>query len=148
VSLDPHLETTAPGAWVYNNILEPLVIFELRSDPLKHNLYTGSWLTVNVDADATLFARYHSKQIPPVGWNNFRYANPRVDALVEQGRRSVNQAERERLYGEAQDVIAMEIPQIPIYNTRETVVTRAYVKGYVIHPIEYNLGLSQVWLDK
>jgi len=21
VSLDPHLETTAPGAWVYNNIL-------------------------------------------------------------------------------------------------------------------------------
>src|SRR5215831_9624830 len=28
VSLDPHLETTAPGAWVYNNILEPLVIFD------------------------------------------------------------------------------------------------------------------------
>ena len=28
VSLDPHLETTGPGAWVYNNILEPLVIFD------------------------------------------------------------------------------------------------------------------------
>ena len=25
VSLDPHLETTAPGAWVYFNMLEPLV---------------------------------------------------------------------------------------------------------------------------
>jgi hypothetical protein len=38
--------------------------------------------------------------------------------------------------------------QVPIYNTRETVVTRAHVKGFVIHPIEYNLGLSRVWLDR
>ena len=138
VGIETRIET---GEWA-------TVFTQLRSDPFKHNLYTGSWLTVNVDADATLFARYHSKQIPPVGWNNFRYANPRVDALVEQARRSVNQAERERLYGEAQDVIVKEIPQIPIYNTRETVVARAFVKGFVIHPIEYNLGLAKVWLDK
>ena len=25
VALDPHLETTAPGSWVYSNILEPLI---------------------------------------------------------------------------------------------------------------------------
>jgi peptide/nickel transport system substrate-binding protein len=138
VGIEAKIET---GEWAS-------VFTQLRSDPLKHHLYTGSWLTVNVDADATLFARYHSKQTPPGGWNNYRYANPRVDALVEQARRSVNQAERERLYGEAQDVIAREMVQVPIYNTRETVVTRAYVKGYVVHPIEYNLGLSRVWLDR
>jgi peptide/nickel transport system substrate-binding protein len=138
VGIETKIET---GEWA-------AVFTQLRSDPFRHNLYTGSWLTVNVDADATLFTRYHSKQIPPVGWNNFRYANPRVDALVEQARRSLNQAERERLYGEAQDMIVKEIVQIPIYNTRETVVTRASVKGFVIHPIEYNLGLAKVWLDK
>jgi peptide/nickel transport system substrate-binding protein len=138
VGIETKIET---GEWAS-------VFTQLRSDPLKHHLYTGSWLTVNVDADATLFARYHSKQTPPVGWNNYRYANPRVDALVEQARRSVNQAERERLYGEAQDLIAREMVQVPIYNTRETVVTRAHVKGFVIHPIEYNLGLSRVWLDR
>jgi peptide/nickel transport system substrate-binding protein len=124
------------------------VFTQARSDPFKHHLYTSSWLTVNLDADATLFTRYHSKQVPPTGWNNFRYANPRVDALVEQARRSVNQGERERLYGDAQEIILKEPVQIPIYNTRETVVTRAYVKGFVLHPIEYNLGLSKVWLDK
>jgi ABC-type transport system substrate-binding protein len=71
-----------------------------------------------------------------------------MDTLVEQARRSVDQSERERLYGEAQDLLVKEMVQIPIYNTRETVVTRAYVKGFVLHPIEYNLGLSKVWLDK
>ena len=28
VSLDPHTETTAPGAWVYYNILEPLIYLD------------------------------------------------------------------------------------------------------------------------
>jgi peptide/nickel transport system substrate-binding protein len=124
------------------------VFTQLRSDPFKYHLFTGAWLTVNGDADATIFPRYHSRQVPPVGWNNFRYANPRMDALAEQARRSVNQAERERLYGEAQDLLAREMVQIPTYTTRETVVTRAAVKGFVIHPIEYNLGLAGTWLDR
>jgi peptide/nickel transport system substrate-binding protein len=138
VGIETKIET---GEWA-------AVFTKVRSDPFPHHLYTSSWLTVNLDADATLRARYHSKQTPPTGWNNFRYANPKVDALVEQARRSVNQGERERLYSEAQDIIVKEMVQIPIYNTRETIVTRAYVKGFVIHPIEYNLGLPRVWLDK
>jgi peptide/nickel transport system substrate-binding protein len=124
------------------------VFTHLRSAGMKHHLYTGAWLTVNGDADATMFPRYHSTQVPPGGWNNFRYANPKLDALVDQARRSVNQAERERLYGEAQDLLLREMVQIPTYNTRETVVTRAHVKGFVIHPIEYNLSLARTWLDK
>src|SRR4029450_12642932 len=124
------------------------VFTQIRSDPLKHHLYTGAWLTVNGDADFTLFTRYHSKQLPPVGWNNYRYANPRVDALVEQARRSLNQDERERLYGDAQDIIVKEMVEIPVYNTQETMVTRAFVKGFVPHPVEDNLGLWKTWLDK
>jgi hypothetical protein len=27
-------------------------------------------------------------------------------------------------------------------------VTRAAVKGFVMHPVEYNLGLWKVWLDR
>lgn len=38
--------------------------------------------------------------------------------------------------------------EIPISNTLETVVICAYVKGFVVHPIEYNLGLARVWLDR
>jgi peptide/nickel transport system substrate-binding protein len=74
--------------------------------------------------------------------------NPKVDALVEQARRSLNQTEREKLYGEVQDIVAKEMVWIPVYTTKEIVVTRSAVKGFQIHPVEYNLTLSKTWIDK
>ena len=62
--------------------------------------------------------------------------------------RSMNQAEREKLYGETQDILAKEMVWIPVYNTKEIVVTRASVKGFTVHPVEYNLWLGKTWLDK
>src|SRR5204862_434195 len=72
----------------------------------------------------------------------------RDGTLVEQARRSLNQGERERLYGEAQDLLAKEMVWIPIYNTMESVATRASVKGFGVHPVEYFLPLGKVWLDR
>ena len=86
--------------------------------------------------------------MPPTGWNTSRYANARVDTLVEQARRSLNQSEREKLYAEVQDIVAKEMVWIPVYTTKEIIVTRAAVKGFRIHPVEYNLGLWKTWVDK
>jgi len=72
----------------------------------------------------------------------------RVDTLVEQARRSLNQTEREKLYGEVQDILAREMVWIPGYTTKEIIATRAGVKGFTIHPVEYNLALWKTWLDK
>ena len=47
-----------------------------------------------------------------------------------------------------QDILAKEMVLAPVYNTKEIVVTRADVKGFVIHPVEYNLGLWKTWIDK
>ncbi|HEV8674427.1 MAG TPA: ABC transporter substrate-binding protein [Methylomirabilota bacterium] len=113
----------------------------------RHN-WTFGWVTTNADADYSLFSLFHSQQVRPTGWNRAHYANPRVDALLEQARRSLNQGEREKLYGEVQDILAKEPVWIPIYNTKEIVLTKASVKGFTIHPIEYNLGLGKTWLDK
>jgi ABC-type transport system substrate-binding protein len=111
--------------------------------PRPEPQWTFGWATTNADADY-LFAPTAS--VPPTGWNTSRYANPKVDALVEQARRSLNQTEREKLYGEVQDILAKEMVWIRI--TKEIIITRASVKGFVIHPVEYNLGLWKTWLDK
>jgi peptide/nickel transport system substrate-binding protein len=130
-------------------ILEWGAVFQqVRSNPFNHHLFTLGWVTSNADADYSLYPLFHSKQVPPTGWNTSRYANPRVDALVEQARRSLNQTEREKLYGEVQDILAKEMVWIPVYTTKEIIVTRAGVKGFSIHPIEYNLGLRKTWVDK
>jgi peptide/nickel transport system substrate-binding protein len=124
------------------------VFKEVRGETLGRHLFTLGWVTTNADADYSLFTLFHSKQAPPTGWNTSRYANARVDTLVEQARRSLNQTEREKLYGEVQDILAKEMVWIPVYNTKEIVVTRANVKGFTVHPVEYNLWLGKTWLDK
>jgi peptide/nickel transport system substrate-binding protein len=111
-------------------------------------MFTLGWVTSNADADYSLYALFHSKQVPPTGWNTSRYVNPRVDTLVEQARRSLNQTEREKLYGEVQDILGKEMVWIPVYTTKEIIVSRAGVKGFQIHPVEYNLTLSKTWIDK
>jgi peptide/nickel transport system substrate-binding protein len=124
------------------------VFKEVRGDTLGRHLFTLGWVTTNADADYSLYALFHSRQVPPTGWNTSRYANPRVDTLVEQARRSLNQPEREKLYGEVQDIVAREMVWVPVYNTKEIVVTRAHVKGFQVHPVEYNLGLWKTWIDR
>jgi peptide/nickel transport system substrate-binding protein len=130
-------------------ILEWAAVFQqVRGATFNHHLFTLGWVTSNADADYSLYALFHSKNVPPTGWNTSRYTNPKVDALVEQARRSLNQAEREKLYGEVQDILAKEMVWIPVYTTKEIIVTRAGVKGFTVHPVEYNLALWKTWVDK
>ncbi len=129
--------------------LEWAAVFQqVRAATLSHNLFTLGWVTSNADADYSLYALFHSKQAPPTGWNTSRYVNPKVDTLVEQARKSLNQTEREKLYGEVQDILAKEMVWIPVYTTKEIIATRATVKGFSVHPVEYNLWLGKTWLDK
>jgi hypothetical protein len=37
---------------------------------------------------------------------------------------------------------------IPVYTTKEIIVTRAGVKGFAIHPVEYNLALWKTSVDR
>jgi peptide/nickel transport system substrate-binding protein len=130
-------------------ILEWAAVFkQIREPVLNHHLFTLGWVTSNADADYSLYALFHSKHTPPTGWNTSRYVNAKVDALVEQARRSLNQTEREKLYGDVQDILAKEMVWIPVYTTKEIIATRSSVKGFNIHPVEYNLTLSKTWLEK
>jgi peptide/nickel transport system substrate-binding protein len=130
-------------------VLEWAAVFQqVRGNPFNHHMFTLGWVTSNADADYSLYALFHSKQVPPAGWNTSRYTNARVDTLVEQARRSLNQSEREKLYFEVQDILAKEMVWIPVYTTKEIIATKANVKGFTIHPVEYNLWLGKAWLDK
>jgi len=124
------------------------VFSQMRSANLDHHMYTFGWITTNNDADYTMFSSFLCKNAPPTGWNRARYCNPKVDELIEKARRSVDQAAREKMYAEAQSLMAKEPIWIPVANTKEVVVTQRFVRGFSVHPVEYNLDLSKVWLDK
>ena len=120
---------------------------EVRSEQLSRHLFMWGFATLTGDADYALDGMFHTRR-PGTVVNNTRYSNPRVDALLERARRSVDQAERSQLYGEVQDTLAHDLVWIPLYTTREIVLTRASVRGFVIHPLDYNLALGRVWLAR
>jgi len=124
------------------------VFSQMRSANLDHHMYTFGWITTNNDADYTMHSSFLCKNVPPTGWNRARYCNPKVDALVEKARGTVDQNAREKMYAEAQTIMAKEPIWIPVANTKEVVVTQRFVRGFSVHPVEYNLDLTKVWMDK
>jgi peptide/nickel transport system substrate-binding protein len=68
--------------------------------------------------------------------NNYAfYKNPEVDALIKQADTTLDQAERERLYVEAQRKIFNDYPAIPGYHYIEVDGVRSRVRGYQVDPL-------------
>ncbi|MEP1201895.1 ABC transporter substrate-binding protein [Tateyamaria sp.] len=70
------------------------------------------------------------------GSNAGRYANPALDALLVEGQTTFAQAERERIYDEVQQIIATDVPLLPVFHVSQAVVARAGLTGYRVHPTE------------
>ncbi|HXF63472.1 MAG TPA: ABC transporter substrate-binding protein [Caldilineaceae bacterium] len=135
------------GVDIQLEIMEWGTLFEqVRQPNIPADLFTLGWSTATGDAEYTLEPVFGSKNIPPTGWNSFEYQNPEFDALVDQADRSTDPEERAALYAQAQEILAQEVPAVPIYNSKEVIVTSSAVQGFTIHPIDYYLWLAPVSL--
>lgn len=70
------------------------------------------------------------------GSNAGRYANAEVDELLELGRTTSDAAERKAIYDQIQQIIATDVPLIPVFNVSQANVARAGLTGYQVHPTE------------
>ena len=66
----------------------------------------------------------------PGGNNVAKWCDPAFDALVTQAKRSGNQAERDRLYRDAQVIAKREAPWVPLAHSLVYMATRREVTGY------------------
>jgi peptide/nickel transport system substrate-binding protein len=120
----------------------------LRREKPEFNLFALGWVTMTGDGDFGLYATFHSANHPPHGTQYARYRNAEVDRLLDTARTRLDPAGRKAAYGKALELITNDVVWIPIYQTKETVVLRSHVKGYVGHPAEYYLRLGPVWLER
>jgi len=67
------------------------------------------------------FASARTPGGPP---NRFRWANADFDAALENGRASVERAERREAYRAAQELLARELPALPLWHEHAVVVAR------------------------
>ena len=90
-------------------------------------IYALRWIGSNEDPDIFRYA-YGSGSFPPKGGNRGRYSNPRVDALLAEAAASSDRAVRKKDYVEVQQILAEELPGIPLwYPNNELVHTRRVV---------------------
>jgi peptide/nickel transport system substrate-binding protein len=110
------------------------------------HLYSLAWVGI-MDPDI-YYQLFHSESMPPNGENRGHYSNAELDHLLEQGRSTTNIAERRAIYARVQQILAEELPYIPLWWTKNVTVQNAAIKGFVPYPDGDLISLKKVSLQE
>ncbi|MCU1307716.1 MAG: peptide transporter, periplasmic ligand binding protein [Acidobacteriaceae bacterium] len=105
------------------------------SDVVKgaFQLYSLRWIGGNEDPD--IFENvFHSASFPPKRANRSYYVNPRVDALIDQGRRELDQQKRKQTYFELQKVLAEDVPYVHLWYLDNVIVYSKRLRNIQLSP--------------
>jgi peptide/nickel transport system substrate-binding protein len=107
------------------------------ADVIKGNfqVYSLRWLGANNDPDI-FNAVFHSKSVPPNGFNRGHYSNPKVDELIEFARGAVDVDKRRDAYREVQRIVAEELPYISLFYMDNVCVYTKRIEGIRLSPEE------------
>jgi peptide/nickel transport system substrate-binding protein len=94
-----------------------------------HDLYLYGWSVSTPDPERFLFRLFHSKSPDNFG----RYANPRVDDLLDQARKPLDEAGRLLLYREAARTILADIPALFLFHHTAVAAHQARVSGLTLN---------------
>ncbi len=96
-------------------------------------MYPLRWIGGNEDPDIFEYA-FDSKSIPPKRANRGYYSNPKVDALIDDARNSLDQEHRRKDYFEVQRILAEDLPSINLYYIDNVLVHSRRVKNLALSP--------------
>lgn len=96
-------------------------------------MYGLRWIGGNEDPDIFEYA-FHSSRFPPNGANRSYYANPKLDALIDQARREVDPAVRKPLYAKVQQILAEDLPYIDLWYLDNVLVHNKRVSNLKLNP--------------
>jgi peptide/nickel transport system substrate-binding protein len=105
------------------------------SDVIRGNyqLHTLRWVGGNEDPDIFEYV-FHSAKFSPKGGNRTFYANPRVDALIDQARTEPDQNTRKQIYAEIQRIMANDLPYIDLWYYENVMVHTRRVHKLTLNP--------------
>ncbi|MCY1349785.1 Periplasmic dipeptide transport protein [compost metagenome] len=104
-----------------------------RAKAGEHDLLFMGWAGDNGDPDNFLTPQFSCAAVQS-GTNFARYCDDQLDGLIAAGKRSAEQAERSRLYKEAQALIQQQALWLPLAHPQASVLARKEVGGYQVSP--------------
>ncbi len=100
----------------------------------EHDMFYLSWWADYTDPENFLFPLFHSSNFG-AGGNRTRYRNTTVDALIEKGQHTIDERERDVLYGKAEKLIVNNAPWISLWHRTDFTIRQPWIKNYKIYPI-------------
>jgi peptide/nickel transport system substrate-binding protein len=143
---------TRPQEVIRNQMSE--IGLDVQIEQIQQAAFNERWLVakdfdwviqgsvVDADPDDGHWNFFHSTG----PWNPTGYTNPEVDAALEGTRTTSDQAERARLFQEAQRLTNADVAYAFLYHTVDVAGFYSYVQGY--KPIPEMRYLETVWLDQ
>jgi peptide/nickel transport system substrate-binding protein len=96
-------------------------------------MYSARWVGGNEDPDFFNLV-FHSAMTPPKGRNRGHYSNPRIDELVDFGRRELDVEKRLKGYREIQQIVAGDLPYVNLFYRSNVCVYNKQIGGVKISP--------------
>jgi peptide/nickel transport system substrate-binding protein len=114
--------------------LRPAEFGTFYSDITKgaFQMYMLRWIGSNEDPDIFRYA-YATASAPPKGANRGRYSNATVDTLLKAASTETDEAVRRREYVQVQQILADQLPGIPLWYPDNVVVHSARLHGVTLN---------------
>ena len=80
------------------------------------------------------------------GNNDGKYSNPTFDKLMSESRNQVDAEARNKLYVQAEEILAKDMPIAPIYQYVTSRMVKPYVGGYPANPLD-NLYSKDMYIS-
>jgi peptide/nickel transport system substrate-binding protein len=150
----PTFPTMVSGAPVIAQQLKRIGI-NAEIENVEYAVWIKRWLakdfdlTMNTtpgyaDPDTAFFRALHSTK--GQNWNS--WSVPDLDALMEEGRRTMDPKKRKEIYDRVQLMILENVPHLWLFSADTIDFTQNSVKGFRQHPTTLLYGFEGVWFDK
>jgi ABC-type transport system substrate-binding protein len=123
--------------------------YALYAEAMDSGNYDLAWMyrvPDYADPDGFYYPLLYSDNIG-LGGNWARFSNPDVDAAILAARASSDDAERTGLYQQIEQVLAEDLPYIPLTHNIYVDISQTYVMNYQPSPVDAS-QYQLVWLDK
>jgi peptide/nickel transport system substrate-binding protein len=96
-------------------------------------LYSLRWIGGNEDPDI-FEAVFSSHSFPPARSNRGYYSNPEADALIDAGRRELDQQKRTVIYKQLQELLSRDLPYVSLWYLDNVLVRSRRVRNIQLSP--------------
>ena len=109
----------------------------------EHDLALHGWFNDNGDPDSFLYTLLDSDNTTGSRPSNIAfYSNGWFHDVIGMAQRTTDRTERERLYSQAQAILAIDVPWVPLAHSKVVFGERTSIRGLVVQPSAMGLYRS------